>query len=66
MKLRDLINKLEKISNNGKYDELEVEVLNPFDNYQNIETSNVYIDRCIEEDYEYDYILITSFPKEDE
>ena len=62
MKLRDLINKLEKISNNGKYDELEVEVLNPFDNYQNIETYNVYI----EEDYEYDCILITSFPKEDE
>lgn len=60
MKLRELINRLEKLSKDGKYDDLDVEIENPEDPYQNFCTCNAYITRYESSNLEYDYIIITT------
>ena len=60
MKLRELINRLEKLSRDGKYDNLTVEIENPWDPYQNFCAHNAYVSRYESSDLEYDYILITA------
>ena len=65
MRLRELINRLEKLTENGKYDNLDVVVENPNDPWQNICLSNAFRDRIIESDYECDYILLTAFDREE-
>lgn len=64
MKLRELINRLEYLSNNGKFDELDVEV---FDSYMSYNANgndvcepinSVFIDRYISDNDEYNYIQI--------
>lgn len=62
MKLRELINRLEALSHNGKYDNLEVEVQNVWDEYQNFFADNAFISRHVSEDLEYDYVEITTVP----
>lgn len=60
MKLRELINRLETLSQNGKNDNLEVEIENLLNPYQNLCAKNVYISRYESSDLEYDYIIITT------
>lgn len=62
MKLRELINRLEALSHNGKYDNLEVEVQNVWDESQNFFADNAFISRHVSEDLEYDYVEITTVP----
>lgn len=65
MTLRQLINRLEMLSNNGRNDHMEVQIQNPFDQYQNDFAMNAFIDRYISSNLEYDFILITTTEKED-
>ena len=58
MRLRDLINRLEKLSMDGKNDHLDVEIQNLWDDYQNFCTKNAYIKRYESSNLEYDYIFI--------
>lgn len=58
MKLRELINRLEKLSNGGKNDHLDVEIQNLWDDHQNFCAKNAYISRYISSNLEYDYIFI--------
>ena len=58
MKLRELINRLEKLSNGGKNDHFEVQIENPYDSYQNFFAKNAYISRYESSNLEYDYIII--------
>lgn len=58
MKLRELINRLETLSKGGKNDNLEVEIENPEDPYQNFCAKNAYITRYESSNLEYDYIII--------
>lgn len=60
MKLRELINRLEILSQGGKNDDLDVEIENTEDPYQNFCASNAYISRYESSNLEYDYILITT------
>lgn len=66
MTLRQLINRLEMLSNNGKNDHMEVQIQNPFDQYQNDFAKNAFIDRYVSTNHEYDFILITTTEKDDE
>jgi hypothetical protein len=50
------------LSQNGKYDNLEVEVQNVWDEYQNFFADNAFISRHVSEDLEYDYVEITTVP----
>ena len=58
MRLRDLINRLEKLSMGGKNDHLDVEIQNLEDPYQNFCAKNAYITRYESSNLEYDYIFI--------
>lgn len=58
MKLRELINRLETLSKGGKNDDLEVEIENPEDPYQNFCVRNAYISSYESSNLEYDYIFI--------
>lgn len=58
MKLRELINRLETLSQGGKNDNLEVEIENLEDPYQNFCAKNAYITRYESSNLEYDYIII--------
>lgn len=58
MKLRELINRLETLSKGGKNDDLEVEIENPEDPYQNFCVRNSYISSYESSNLEYDYIFI--------
>ena len=60
MKLRELINRLEILSKDGKNDNLEVEIESPEDPYQNLCAKNAYITRYESSNLEYDYIIITT------
>lgn len=62
MKLRELINRLEALSHNGKYDNLEVQVQNVWDEHQNFFADNAFISRYVSENLEYDYVEITTKP----
>jgi hypothetical protein len=58
MELRELINRLETLSMGGKNDHLDVEIENPWDDFQNFCAKNAYITRYESSDLEYDYIII--------
>lgn len=58
MKLRELINKLEILSDGGENDYLDVEIENICDSYQNFCIKNAYITRYESSNFEYDYIII--------
>ena len=60
MKLRELINRLETLSEGGKNDNFDVEIQNLWDDYQNFCPSNAYITRYVSSNLEYDYIIITT------
>ena len=60
MKLRELINRLETLSEGGKNDNFDVEIQNSWDDYQNFCASNAYITRYVSSNLEYDYIIITT------
>lgn len=60
MKLRELINRLEILSQGGKNDNLDVEIQNLWDDYQNFGVKNAYITRYESSNLEYDYIFITT------
>ena len=66
MKLRQLINKLEMLSNNGRNDNMEVQIQNPFDPFQNDFATNAFIDRYVSTNLEYDFILITTTERDDD
>lgn len=66
MTLRQLIERLEVLSQNGKNNNMEVQIQNSFDPYQNNFATNAYIDRYVSSNLEYDYILITTLPIHDE
>lgn len=55
-KLRELINRLEELSKNGRNDGMTVEVLDADGDGCNI--SNVYIDRYVSSDDEYEFIAL--------
>lgn len=59
MTLRQLIDRLETLSQNGRNDHLEVQIENPFDEYQNTHAANAFIDRYVSSNHEYDFIYIT-------
>lgn len=58
MKLRELINRLEKLSMGGKNDDLEVEIGNLWDPHQNFCVRNAYISNYESSNLEYNYIFI--------
>jgi hypothetical protein len=58
MRLRELINRLETLSQGGKNDDLVVEIEDPEDNYQNFCVDNAYITRYDSSNDEYDYVII--------
>lgn len=58
MKLRELINRLETLSEGGKNDNLEVEIQNLWDDHQNFCAKNAHITRYESSNLEYDYIFI--------
>lgn len=59
MRLRDLINRLETLSNGGKNDNLEVKIENQWDSYQNYcAVRNAYISSYESSNLKYDYIFI--------
>lgn len=60
MKLRELINRLETLSEGGKNDNFDVEIQNSWDDYQNFCATNAYITRYESSNLEYDYIIITT------
>lgn len=60
MKLRELINRLETLSEGGKNDHLDVEIQNLWDEHQNFCAENAYITRYESSNLEYDYIIITT------
>lgn len=60
MNLRELINRLEELSNNGKNDNMIVSCQDPFDpNTEGEPVKNVWIERYVSPNDEYDYIQIT-------
>lgn len=65
MTLRQLINRLETLSNNGKNDGMEVQIQNTFDPFQNDFAMNAFIDRYVSSNLEYDFILITTIEKDE-
>ena len=64
MTLRQLINRLEMLSNNGRNDNMEVQIQNTFDPFQNDFATNAYIDTYVSSNLEYDFILITTTEKD--
>lgn len=58
MKLRELINRLEILSHGGKNDDLDVEIENLWDPYQNLGVRNVYISSYKSSNLEHNYITI--------
>lgn len=66
MKLRELINRLEELSNNGRNDNMDVEIF--VDGYNYIidgneigdEVTGAYISRFVTSNDEYDFIQIVS------
>lgn len=65
MTLRQLIDRLEMLSNNGRNDHMEVQIQNAFDPFQNDFATNAFIDRYVSTNHEYDFILITTTEKDD-
>lgn len=65
MTLRQLINRLETLSNNGRNDGMEVQIQNSFDQFQNDFATNAFIDRYVSTNLEYDFVLITTTDKDD-
>lgn len=65
MTLRQLINRLETLSNNGRNDGMEVQIQNSFDPFQNDFATNAFIDRYVSTNLEYDFVLITTTEKDD-
>lgn len=66
MTLRQLIDRLEMLSNNGRNDHMEVQIQNVFDPFQNDFATNAFIDRYVSTNHEYDFILITTTEKDDD
>lgn len=60
MTLRELINRLEILSQGGKNDHLEVEIENLWNPFQNFCAKNAYITRYESSNLEYDYIIIVT------
>jgi hypothetical protein len=60
MKLRELINRLETLSKGGKNDNLEVEIENLWDPYQNLCVRNAYIASYKSSNIKHDWIIIES------
>ena len=64
MKLRELINRLEELSNNGKNDNMDVEVWSESEgdvydlNRLGLSVKNAYIDRFCSPNDEYEFIQI--------
>ena len=54
------------LSNNGKNDNMEVQIQNPFDPFQNDFATNAFIDRYVSTNLEYDFVLITTTEKDDD
>ena len=66
MKLRELINRLEKLSHNGKNDNMDVEAWSESEgdvydlNRLGLSVTNAYIDRFSSANDEYEYIQIVT------
>ena len=59
MKLREFINSLEELSQNGKNDDLDVRVWNSIEDISMVDDIKyVYLDTYISPNDEYDYVLI--------
>lgn len=58
MKLRELINRLETLSKGGKNDNLEVEIEDLWNPYQNLGVRNAYISSYKSSNIEHSYITI--------
>ena len=57
MKLREMINRLEELSNNGRNDEMEVHAVS-LDEMIDVDVRGAWLDRFVTENDEYEYVKI--------
>jgi hypothetical protein len=57
MKLREMINRLEELSHNGRNDEMEVHAVS-LDEMIDVDVRGAWLDRFVTENDEYEYVKI--------